>query len=248
MTNQTSRNVNFVQQNRSECYDNNRRQTQYQQTKTNFKLCRGNLFQQNSKNNNTNYKPKKNKMNLKTSRNNKDARQNLKTTFQNADYHQTHMQKQPVKAANRKIWARHTPIIRISNARTTKIISTKKPRGKRSSYYPCTWYSRTRWYYQRRSTFFISRPQPNRLDRVKVTQKIINHSSKPLTEWQINLLRRRLKFTPTPKPNTIELKRDIQEFTRKLELIVFLALYLQRKVTFTHPVTETNFLTLLLIL
>ena len=37
----------------------------------------------------------------------------------------------------------------------------------------------------------------------------------------MNLLRRGLKFTPTPKPNTIELKSDIQEFTRKLRLIEF---------------------------
>ena len=42
-----------------------------------------------------------------------------------------------------------------------------------------------------------------------------------MTERQINLLRRGLKFTPTPKPNTIELKSDIQEFTRKLRLIKF---------------------------
>ena len=38
---------------------------------------------------------------------------------------------------------------------------------------------------------------------------------------QINLLRKRLRFTPTPKPNTIEVKSDIQEFTRKLRLIDF---------------------------
>ena len=42
-----------------------------------------------------------------------------------------------------------------------------------------------------------------------------------MTERQINLLRRGLKFTPTPKPNTVELKSDIQEFSRKLQLIEF---------------------------
>ena len=42
-----------------------------------------------------------------------------------------------------------------------------------------------------------------------------------MTERQINLLRRGLKFTPTPKPNTVELKSDIQEFSRKLRLIEF---------------------------
>ena len=69
-----------------ERYDNDTRQTQYQRTTTNFKSGRRNFFQQNSENNNTNYKPKKNKMNLKTSRNNSDARQNLKITFRNTDY------------------------------------------------------------------------------------------------------------------------------------------------------------------
>ena len=59
---------------------------QYQRTTTNFNSGRGNFFQQNSENNNINYKPKKNKMNLKTSRNNSDARQNLKITFRNTDY------------------------------------------------------------------------------------------------------------------------------------------------------------------
>ena len=40
-TNQTSRNVNFTQQNKSERYENNRRQTQYQRTTTSFKSSRG---------------------------------------------------------------------------------------------------------------------------------------------------------------------------------------------------------------
>ena len=61
MTNQTSRNVNFVWQNRSERYENDRRRKQFQQTTTSFKSGRGNFFQQNSENSNTNYKPKKKK-------------------------------------------------------------------------------------------------------------------------------------------------------------------------------------------
>ena len=85
-----------------------------------------------------------------------------------------------------------------------------------------------------------------------------------MTERQINLLRRGLKFTPTPKPNTIELKSDIQEFTRKLRLIEFFhsenldnsqetrgsvsGPLVKNKGNFTHPVIETNFLTLPLIL
>ena len=58
-------------------------------------------------------------------------------------------------------------------------------------------------------------------EREKVAPKIINCSSKPLTERHINLLKPGLKFTPTPKPNTTELKSDIQEFTRKLQLTEF---------------------------
>ena len=80
-TNQTSTDVNFVWQHRSEHYDNDRRQTQYHRTTTNFKSGRGNFFQQNPENNNTNYKPKKNKMNIKTLRNNSDARQQQKNYF-----------------------------------------------------------------------------------------------------------------------------------------------------------------------
>ena len=85
----------------------------------------------------------------------------------------------------------------------------------------CTWYSRTRWCYQQGSTFCITRPQSNRLGRVKVTSKIINILSKSFSERQINLLRRGLKFTPTSKRNTIELKSDNQEFIRMLQLTEF---------------------------
>ena len=42
-----------------------------------------------------------------------------------------------------------------------------------------------------------------------------------MTERQINLLRRGLKFTPTPKPNTAQLKCDIKEFSRKLYSLIF---------------------------
>ena len=75
--------------------------------------------------------------------------------------------------------------------------------------------------YQRGSTVFIPRPQSNRLERIKGSPKIINLLSKLLTERQINLLRRGLKFTPAPKPNTVGLKSDIQEFTCKLRLNEF---------------------------
>ena len=131
------------------------------------------------------------------------------------------MKKQIVKRANRKIWARQTLIIRIWNPRNKKDHlrkETKRKTIKRLSLYLIL---KTRWCYQRGSTFFISRPQSNRLDIVKVTPKINNLLSKPLTERKINLLRRGLKFTLTPKPNTIELKSDIQEFTRPLRLTEF---------------------------
>ena len=60
-----------------------------------------------------------------------------------------------------------------------------------------------------RINIFSPRPESNRLDRAKFTPKIINLSSKPLTERHINLLRGP-KFTA------------FTEFTRKLRLIEFL--------------------------
>ncbi|CAB4033125.1 Hypothetical predicted protein [Paramuricea clavata] len=48
--------------------------------------------------------------------------------------------------------------------------------------------------------------------------KIINISSRDLTVNEIRLLKRGLKFTPTPPQNTTELKADIHEFSRKLRL------------------------------
>ena len=50
---------------------------------------------------------------------------------------------------------------------------------------------------------------------------MINFLSELLTERLINVLRRGLKFTPRPKPNTIRLTSDIQEFTCKLRLNEF---------------------------
>ena len=37
----------------------------------------------------------------------------------------------------------------------------------------------------------------------------------------MNVLHRGLKFTPTPLPNKIELKNDVQQFSRKLRLLEF---------------------------
>ena len=58
--------------------------------------------------------------------------------------------------------------------------------------------------------FLFQRIKTNRPERVKVTPKIISLLPKPLTERLTNLLRKVLKFTPIPKPNTIGLS-EIQE-------------------------------------
>ena len=56
----------------------------------------------------------------------------------------------------------------------------------------------------------------------KTDIKIINLSSKNLTETEKNILKKGLKFTPTPsKKDTEELKKDISEFTRKIRLAEF---------------------------
>ena len=131
------------------------------------------------------------------------------------------MKKQIVKRANRKIWARQTHIIRIWNLRNKNYHLRKETKRKTIKRLSLCLILKTRWCYQRGSTFFIWRPQSNRLDIVKVTPKINNLLLKPLIERKINLLRRGLKFTLTPKPNTIELKSDIQEFTGTLRLTEF---------------------------
>ena len=40
--------------------------------------------------------------------------------------------------------------------------------------------------------------------------KIFNLSNKVLSQQHVNVLRRDLKFTPTPLPNKFELKNDVQ--------------------------------------
>ena len=51
-----------------------------------------------------------------------------------------------------------------------------------------------------------------------VQPKIFNLSKKTLPRYQVNILLRGLKFTPTPKRNIIQLKSDIHNYTRKLRL------------------------------
>ena len=55
-------------------------------------------------------------------------------------------------------------------------------------------------------------------DSKPVDPKIINISSYNLTQAEINILKRGLKFTPTPNENVSELKVDTMSFTRKLRL------------------------------
>ena len=47
---------------------------------------------------------------------------------------------------------------------------------------------------------------------------MINLSSKVLTNDQIDILKKGLKFTPTPKTNDEDLERDIKDFNRRLRL------------------------------
>ena len=51
--------------------------------------------------------------------------------------------------------------------------------------------------------------------------KIFNISNKVLSQQHVKVLRRGLKFTPTPLPNKIELKNDVQQFSRKVRLFEF---------------------------
>ena len=51
--------------------------------------------------------------------------------------------------------------------------------------------------------------------------KIFNLSNKVLSQQQVNVPRKGLKFTPTPLPNKIELKNDVQLFSHKLRLPKF---------------------------
>ena len=49
--------------------------------------------------------------------------------------------------------------------------------------------------------------------------KVLNLSSVILTPSQIQILRKGLKFTPTPQRNLAEMGQDIKGFTRKLTLV-----------------------------
>ena len=51
--------------------------------------------------------------------------------------------------------------------------------------------------------------------------KIFNLSNKVLSQQHVKVLRKGLKFTSTPLPNKIELKNDVQQFSRKSRLLEF---------------------------
>jgi hypothetical protein len=51
--------------------------------------------------------------------------------------------------------------------------------------------------------------------------KVINLSNRQLNEFEIQLLSKGLKYTPTTKGNKQELRKDIKEYTRRLRLAEF---------------------------
>ena len=53
--------------------------------------------------------------------------------------------------------------------------------------------------------------------------KISNLSCKTFTEQQLDILKKGLKFMPTPQKNLIDLKNDLKAFTNKLRTIEYLA-------------------------
>ena len=57
----------------------------------------------------------------------------------------------------------------------------------------------------------------------RIDPKIINLSKRELDESEIELLKKGLKFTPTPPVNHQELAEDIQTFCRKVRLVEFFA-------------------------
>ena len=58
-----------------------------------------------------------------------------------------------------------------------------------------------------------------RQSKINLSPKVLNLFRYSLSKNQESILIKGLKYTPTPKRNIIELKRDFVEFTRKLSLI-----------------------------
>ena len=57
----------------------------------------------------------------------------------------------------------------------------------------------------------------------KIYPKVINESSPCLTGTQVKVLSKALNLTPTSRRNTIEMEKDIHNFTRKLRLTEYFA-------------------------
>ena len=53
--------------------------------------------------------------------------------------------------------------------------------------------------------------------------KIINLSCKTFTKQQLDILKKGLKFTPTPQKNLVDLKNDLKVFANKLRTIEYFA-------------------------
>ena len=58
----------------------------------------------------------------------------------------------------------------------------------------------------------------NKAKSTKVVTKVINMSSYSLSNEEIHLLKKGLKFTPTPKSDLAGLEKDVKEFCRRLRL------------------------------
>ena len=58
-----------------------------------------------------------------------------------------------------------------------------------------------------------------RQSKINLSPKVLNLFRYSLSKNQESILINGLKYTPTPKRNIIELKRDVVEFTRKLRQI-----------------------------
>ena len=63
----------------------------------------------------------------------------------------------------------------------------------------------------------VSAPVDNNSNN-KTTLKVLDSTNLSYNEAQVKLLCRSFTFTPTPSPNEIDIKADIQEFCRKLRL------------------------------
>ena len=79
---------------------------------------------------------------------------------------------------------------------------------------------------QNREENLQNKQQDKQINEVKKKEtmtkpKIFNLSNKVLSQQNVNVPRRGLKFTPTPLTNKIELKKDAQQFSRQLRLLKF---------------------------